>query len=100
MWCQRAPESNKRSESISEFIVSSNLSTESVGCESTFVTNTRKGVFDITLSNELAVRIILKCRVSSEPSMSDIRCALGVKAGNPRRYASPRTQTGVFLRML
>ena len=61
-----------------EFIISSNLSVENVGCESTFVTRSRRELLDISLSNGPMTGLILQWRVSSEPFMSDHRIIIGV----------------------
>lgn len=40
---------NTRGESLFEFIISSNLNIENVGCKPTFVTRKRRGVLDVNV---------------------------------------------------
>ncbi len=95
---------NTRAESLLEFIVSTNLSIENVGCEPTFVTSVRREVLDITLGNELTTGLIRQWKVSSEPFMSDpriIRFALVVEVRQlpPRRIPKNRDWAILCIRL-
>lgn len=95
-------DTNRRGELLVEYLTTTCLDIQNVGCEPTFANKIRQEVIDITLMTQNLSNRIKNWAVSCEETLSDhkeINSKWTVKLCRVRFIATHATQTGTYIKM-